>query len=217
MQQRYYDPGIGMFLSVDPVSADGGAGTNFNRYWYAFNNPYKFTDPDGREAHGPNGSWDRPDNSGTVDASEQARENVLDSLPLVGDIRAVSNAVNDPTLGNVVAAVLGLLGPVGDSAAPLARTARPSDGSSMSTNEALDAASSFLGEGYRSVANGVFRSADGTRQVRMRDSDLAGDGNHAGAPHMNFEEGSTTTKPNGKESFKREKDKNSHVYLREER
>ncbi|MBA3486035.1 MAG: RHS repeat-associated core domain-containing protein, partial [Lysobacter sp.] len=48
MQQRYYDPGIGRFLSVDPVTADGNTGANFNRYWYANNNPYKFTDPDGR-------------------------------------------------------------------------------------------------------------------------------------------------------------------------
>ncbi len=46
--QRYYDPGIGRFLSVDPVTADGSTGSNFNRYWYANNNPYKFTDPDGR-------------------------------------------------------------------------------------------------------------------------------------------------------------------------
>ncbi|MGY0799869.1 RHS repeat domain-containing protein [Lysobacter sp. A286] len=48
MQQRYYDPGIGRFLSVDPVSADTVTGWNFNRYNYAANNPYKFTDPDGR-------------------------------------------------------------------------------------------------------------------------------------------------------------------------
>ena len=46
--QRYYDPGIGRFLSVDPVSADGNTGGNFNRYNYAANNPYKFKDPDGR-------------------------------------------------------------------------------------------------------------------------------------------------------------------------
>jgi hypothetical protein len=48
MQQRYYDPAIGRFLSVDPVAADGTSGGNFNRYWYANDNPYKFTDPDGR-------------------------------------------------------------------------------------------------------------------------------------------------------------------------
>ncbi|MGY0799870.1 RHS repeat-associated core domain-containing protein [Lysobacter sp. A286] len=48
MQQRYMDPEIGRFLSVDPVSANSGTGANFNRYWYGNNNPYKFTDPDGR-------------------------------------------------------------------------------------------------------------------------------------------------------------------------
>lgn len=52
MQQRYYDPTIGRFLSVDPVTADGNGGGNFNRYWYANNNPYRFTDPDGRLACG---------------------------------------------------------------------------------------------------------------------------------------------------------------------
>ena len=48
-QQRYYDPGIGAMLSVDPVTAySKGDMRFFNRYSYAFNNPYKFTDPDGR-------------------------------------------------------------------------------------------------------------------------------------------------------------------------
>ncbi len=50
MQQRYYDPVIGRFLSVDPVSAYSMPSSNFNRYWYANNNPYRFTDPDGRLA-----------------------------------------------------------------------------------------------------------------------------------------------------------------------
>lgn len=36
------------FVSADPVQANPNNGQNFNRYWYANNNPYKFTDPDGR-------------------------------------------------------------------------------------------------------------------------------------------------------------------------
>ena len=49
MQQRYYDPGIGMMLSVDPVTEyDSKDWRYFNRYAYAFNNPYTFDDPDGR-------------------------------------------------------------------------------------------------------------------------------------------------------------------------
>ncbi len=50
MQQRYYDQDLGRFLSVDPVAADSVLAANFNRYWYANNNPYRFTDPDGRQA-----------------------------------------------------------------------------------------------------------------------------------------------------------------------
>ncbi len=50
MQQRYYDPQIGRFLSVDPVTAYSNPVGAFNRYWYANNNPYLFKDPDGRES-----------------------------------------------------------------------------------------------------------------------------------------------------------------------
>jgi RHS repeat-associated protein len=48
MQARYYDPGRGGFLSVDPVTPSPGNLFNFNRYDYANDNPYRFTDPDGR-------------------------------------------------------------------------------------------------------------------------------------------------------------------------
>jgi len=48
MQQRYYDPIAGEFLSVDPVAVNTATGWNFCRYCYAANNPYKFKDPDGR-------------------------------------------------------------------------------------------------------------------------------------------------------------------------
>ena len=80
MQQRYYDPGIGRFLSVDPVTADGSGG-NFNRYQYASDNPYRFTDPDGRrykpwtpcnacgEARGPVGA------GGTAPGNQAAEAN----------------------------------------------------------------------------------------------------------------------------------------------
>lgn len=46
MQQRYYDPEAGRFLSADPVQTDDKGG-NFNRYWYANDNPYRYTDPTG--------------------------------------------------------------------------------------------------------------------------------------------------------------------------
>ncbi|KAF1690890.1 hypothetical protein CSC64_10725 [Pseudoxanthomonas koreensis] len=54
MQERYMDPRLGVFLSVDPVTAYSDPVRMFNRYAYAFNNPYKFTDPDGRA---PQDNW----------------------------------------------------------------------------------------------------------------------------------------------------------------
>ncbi len=51
MQARYYDPVIGRFYSNDPVDAltfiQKGNVQGFNRYAYANNNPYKYTDPNG--------------------------------------------------------------------------------------------------------------------------------------------------------------------------
>jgi RHS repeat-associated protein len=43
MQQRYYDLIAIRFLSVDPAQSE------FSRYSYGANNPYKYVDPDGRE------------------------------------------------------------------------------------------------------------------------------------------------------------------------
>jgi RHS repeat-associated protein len=48
MQARYYDPVIGRFYSNDPIGFRDIH--SFNRYAYANNNPYKYTDPDGKES-----------------------------------------------------------------------------------------------------------------------------------------------------------------------
>lgn len=48
MQARYYDPAVGRMLSPDPVNIEPGGLFGFNRYPYAYNNPVRFTDPDGR-------------------------------------------------------------------------------------------------------------------------------------------------------------------------
>jgi len=50
MQQRYMDPQLGVFLSIDLVTAYEQPVGQFKRYRYANGNPYRFTDPDGRQA-----------------------------------------------------------------------------------------------------------------------------------------------------------------------
>lgn len=49
MGARYYDPIVGRFMGIDPVSFKESNIHSFNRYAYANNNPYKFIDPDGRD------------------------------------------------------------------------------------------------------------------------------------------------------------------------
>ena len=95
---------------------------------------------------------------------------------------------------------------------------RPVDGTTMTIDDALDAAEAYLGEGYRQLDDGVFVSKDGTRLVRLTDADILG--KHAGGPHMNFEEGKTISTPNlnkpggVKESFETKRNGNSHVFLK---
>lgn len=48
MQARYYDPVMGRFLSIDPVTfMHTGTPAQFNRYAYTFNDPINMMDPDG--------------------------------------------------------------------------------------------------------------------------------------------------------------------------
>jgi RHS repeat-associated protein len=48
MQARYYDPTVGRFMSMDPVTPSPGNLFAFNRYAYVNNNPVVNIDPDGR-------------------------------------------------------------------------------------------------------------------------------------------------------------------------
>ena len=46
-QARWYSPTIGRFTRMDPVVWDENNVRSFNRYAYANNSPYRYTDPDG--------------------------------------------------------------------------------------------------------------------------------------------------------------------------
>src|SRR3546814_447198 len=75
MQQRYYDPRVGRFWSVDPVTVDS-VGGNFNRYWYGNDNPYSFVDPDGRQAkrEGPSADCDAECNRRRQEERQRRRD-----------------------------------------------------------------------------------------------------------------------------------------------
>jgi RHS repeat-associated protein len=76
MQQRYYDPVAGRFLSIDPVVTDANNGSSFNRYAYANNNPYIYVDPDGRKDIYIGGAADKNNTKIVQDyAGEQKKAN----------------------------------------------------------------------------------------------------------------------------------------------
>jgi RHS repeat-associated protein len=92
MQQRYYDPLLGRFLSVDPVTMhDTGDARHFNRYGYANNNPYTYNDPDGRWA-----------------------ESAVDAALISYDVSDIAtNGLNWVNGTSLVANVVGLAVPIG--------------------------------------------------------------------------------------------------------
>lgn len=124
MQQRYYDPQFGRFLSVDPITADGATGNNFNRYWYANNNPYTNIDPDGRICDNPNASSACNGGAVTMPSLSELRpaaELALDFTPIVGDAKGIVEAYQDPSVASISAAVVGFVPLVGDAGAKTIR------------------------------------------------------------------------------------------------
>jgi RHS repeat-associated protein len=47
MNGRVYDPGVGRFMSADPIADGLGEAGGFNRYAYVQNSPLSWTDPTG--------------------------------------------------------------------------------------------------------------------------------------------------------------------------
>jgi RHS repeat-associated protein len=84
-----------------------------------------------------------------------------------------------------------------------------SDGMKLSASKILQYGEEFLGKGYKEIIpnSGRFVSADGTRVVRIGESDITGA--HGGGPHVNFE----TLKPNPAKPGKLMVDKNLHLYI----
>lgn len=110
MQARYYDPGTGRFLSVDPVNPEAGHLFSFNRYNYANNNPIINIDSDGRQTLPPSTyqtDWRNPETRRVfVDVA-------LSVTPVISDVQNISDAFSDPTALNVSAAIIGAAPEVG--------------------------------------------------------------------------------------------------------
>ena len=93
--------------------------------------------------------------------------------------------------------------PLGQGGVPLTGGLGNIGGGGALEPDAINGALERLGPGYREIALGIYRSADGTRQFRMTEGDLLGLHGDIG-PHVHFE----SIGPGGK--FIEE---NSHIYI----
>ncbi|SEL92933.1 RHS repeat-associated core domain-containing protein [Colwellia chukchiensis] len=122
MQARYYDPVIGRFYSNDPLDyleqlAKGDAVHGFNRFAYANNNPYKYTDPDGKDASLYPKDKAVADPSDVVKSSpkfefklEATIENKMETVEQADNMESSKEAVANTTLA-VSSAALTVLAP----------------------------------------------------------------------------------------------------------
>jgi RHS repeat-associated protein len=99
MGARYYDPVVGRFVSMDPVGFDEKNLHTFNRYAYANNNPYRYTDPDGADAvEAIKGWWENSKAGFRSEGPGDALMRAVSALPAeagvlgaMGAIKAVSS------------------------------------------------------------------------------------------------------------------------------
>jgi hypothetical protein len=100
-------------------------------------------------------------------------------------------------------ALAGVLTPLsGGQVRGVARGLGDISGGSATVEEALEGGIKWLGDNYREISNGVFRSKDGTRQFRMKIGDLT---DAKQGPHVHFE----SIGPDGRRITE-----NSHVKLK---
>jgi hypothetical protein len=106
---------------VDPVGVRS-VGDNFHRYWYANSNPYRYVDPDGREtAMFQRKEYRMP--APDAATGKAALGLIADFTPGVGDARGIYEAVQSPSVPNVLSAGVSLVPGVGDVAGKLIKGA----------------------------------------------------------------------------------------------
>lgn len=178
------------FVSTDPVQFTPEQPAFFNRYAYTFNDPVNLVDPDGR-----NPAIDRRADAIMALPTHQKRaviSGAADFTPIVGDIKGIAEAIQNPTASNIVGAAIGFvpgagdLGKAalkhGDEVAGALRGGRAPEFSGGEVTESgfLDSATEYLGEGYSEASPGRFVSSDGTKQVRYGSHETRNPDNHHG-------------------------------------
>lgn len=111
MQARYYDQVVGRFLSTDPIGSSAEDIFSLNRYAYVRNNPVVNTDPTGKQCAQCLYFPGNIEHQARINeaASKQGLEIAASAVPIVGAVLSVTDAVNEPSALNVVAAVISVV------------------------------------------------------------------------------------------------------------
>ncbi|CBA16819.1 RHS repeat-associated core domain-containing protein [Xanthomonas albilineans] len=206
MQQRYYDQSIGRFLSVDPVTAEVKTGGNFNRYWYAGNNPYKYTDPNGRcfwdgcvgeaiiagfvigavvdvvaqKIMDPHGDINVPSAiiSGVAGAVTGGTGAALTGATARGSITVTQAVIRQAGIGAAAGAASNVAGDVADGKTPTVQR--------MTNAAGASALGSLAGSAVSALAGASSRTTSGTlaRMANASPTSPAGIGNHIASATM---------------------------------
>ncbi len=97
--QAYYDPYVGRFTQRDPI------GDGVNWYTYTYNNPLKYTDPNGlqpvKDQAGKVGVFTRIMNNTKRKVGEQVGDKAAGALRYLGERKGLKPAKMGPLTGNV--------------------------------------------------------------------------------------------------------------------
>jgi RHS repeat-associated protein len=121
---RWYDPQVGRFLSPDAVRFDVGGIHHFNRYAYAYLNPYRFIDPDGNQSR--EAAWAALGEEDPGRALAQGARSVADRAAAVGEAIEPNWLSAIPWIAPLVKAAKGG-GKFVDAATPVGRRGSPLD------------------------------------------------------------------------------------------
>jgi RHS repeat-associated protein len=189
MRARWYDPATGRFGTRDPVAGPLAPQLTSNVFAYGDGNPVTRLDPTGlmttftdvpegcrRKCGGGNWLTDLIDDGTTLISSFVDTVGKVMSPPPAPDVVLDALAGDDPQQRAIASLAWQHAFLV---------TFAEYNGGAASADTLLANGERWLGPGYREINPGVFRSADGRRQFRITDSDLAG--HRGGPPHVHFE------------------------------